>query len=430
MTKGKLSRMLRLSGLAAKISTSYLASKVQDSLGSEEGERRRLAVHVRNAQRIAETLGDLKGLVMKFGQMLSIQADLFPGEVLRPLAQLQQQAAPVPYAEIGSLLVEEFGAPPEQRFASFERQAFRSASIGQVHRARTLDGREVVVKVQYPGIVDMVQNDLDGLKLLVRSFDGLSRKTFDIEAVYKEVRQRIQEELDYTKEANNLRRFTEAMGKSENLLLPAVLDEYSTSKVLTLSYLEGDDLDTVMERYTQEQRDRLGWNLLELIFRQCLEVGLVHADPHPGNFLFRPDGRIAFLDFGSLKVLPEEWRLRLRTLVRAIYRRDYETLEATLASMGAYVDPAHRFGPALLEPYVKILNRVFHPVKPFDFGVHNLVSMFLHLGRRNLRYALQLRPISEMVLIDRMILGQYSTLRRLGARGVFGRIVEPYLPED
>lgn len=424
----KFSRLMKISGLATKVSTSYLSSKVKENFLSEERVAQyKMSKSLLNAGRIAQTLGEMKGLAMKLGQMLSIQADLLPPEVLKILGTLQQQAPAVPFEAISAQLKRELGDDFFDHFQSFDKESFRSASIGQVHRAVTLAGDEVVVKVQYPDVDEVIRHDIENFKLLTKTIDAVGLKSLNIDGVFEEVKERISEELDYKLEAEHIAAFRAFFKDDPRIVIPRVYPELSSQRVLTLSYEYGDSQEDVVANYPQETRDLIGQNLLHLFAQQCVVFGMVHTDPHPGNFSFRSDGRIVFYDFGCVKSLDAYWRGLIKRFLVALIKEDYVELEELFVTMGSYNDPTKRYGQELFEPYVKAIRRVFSLKKDYDFGSMNLTKYFMTLGKRHLRYAFEFRALPETLFLNRMIAGHYTTLRALGSRGPFGQILASYL---
>ena len=259
---GRGTRFLKLAGMTTSVMGTYARARMKSLFSSEEEAREsRAATYLETGQRIAKTLGELKGAVMKVGQMASIGSDLLPPELSQALGSLQKEAPPVPFEVIEGQIERELGAAPEILFSWFDREPFAAASIGQVHRATTDDGREVVVKVQYPGVDVSVDSDLAQLKLALRAagFIRLRRKVLN--ELFAEVRARLHEELDYTNEAENVRLFQEFHRKRGDtaLIVPDVVGERSSQRVLTLTYEPGDPLSSINERgYSQEERDRIG----------------------------------------------------------------------------------------------------------------------------------------------------------------------------
>jgi predicted unusual protein kinase regulating ubiquinone biosynthesis (AarF/ABC1/UbiB family) len=297
-----VSRNASLVHLATRVGASAASTRARKVFASAaRKEQIDEALQLRTAQQVTETLGGMKGAMMKIGQLASFLDDAMPGPVREVLAQLQQDAPPMSPELSSGVVQAELGAAPEKVFSRWDPVPIAAASIGQVHRAMTKDGRAVAVKVQYPGIGEAVRADLMNLDLagfgLGSMFPGLDSK-----ALVSELRERLTEELDYTKEASNQRQFSEWYRGHPFISVPGVVGELSTQKVLTTELAEGVRFE-VMESWAQEERDLAAEAIFRFVFRSLYRFHAFNGDPHPGNYLFRPDGRVTFLDFGLVKRL-------------------------------------------------------------------------------------------------------------------------------
>lgn len=285
VSKGR--RFLKLAGMTAAVATNYASGKLRAALGSDETASD--ALHRLNGERIARTLGELKGAAMKIGQMASIGSDLLPKELSDALGKLQRDAPPMAFEVIEAQIERELGEKVGLLFRDFDTTPFAAASIGQVHRARTDDGRDVVVKVQYPGVDASVDSDLGHLKLALRA-SGLVNRVHrkGLDRVFEELRARLHEELDYCNEADNVRRFHRFHADHEGIVVPDVVGERSAQRVLTLTYEPSDPLLKLDElNYTQEARDAIGRHLFRALSTQLFELRAIQSDPNPANYGFR-----------------------------------------------------------------------------------------------------------------------------------------------
>ncbi|MGQ0632113.1 MAG: ABC1 kinase family protein [Sporichthyaceae bacterium] len=263
-------------------------------------------IQARTAEQIFKTLGELKGGAMKFGQALSIMEAALPEPMVGPyratLVKLQESAPPLPPRIVIDVMSTNLGPQWRGLFAEFDTAAVAAASVGQVHRAIWSDGREVAVKIQYPGAGEALLGDLNQISRLARVFGGLA-PGLDIKPLIAELKDRVAEELDYGLEAQSQRAFAEAFAGDPDIAIPAVV--HQSGKVLITEWMDGTPLSKIITESDQAQRDRAG----ELYHRFLLSgpgrAGLLHADPHPGNFRMLPDGRLGVLDFGAVNHLPE-----------------------------------------------------------------------------------------------------------------------------
>ncbi|MGN6870214.1 MAG: ABC1 kinase family protein [Solirubrobacteraceae bacterium] len=290
-------------------------------------------------------LSRMRGAAMKVGQMISMVefADLpaeQQDELQRKLATLRDGIPPVPFARLEKLLRKELGAPLSDVFSEFDERAFAAASIGQVHRARTADGGEVVVKVQYPGVAEAVETDLRNAMLLVPLVKRLA-PGLDARALAAEMRERIAEELDYELEAQNQRRIERLVRGHPFISVPRVYTDLSTRRVLVSEYIEGERFEAVRRR-DEAQRDRYGEMVFRFFFGLLYRDRIALGDPHPGNYLLRPDGRVGFLDFGLLRDIDPSRTVAEAAIALAVRDGDAEGLKSALVA-GGYL-PEDRAG--------------------------------------------------------------------------------------
>ncbi len=291
-------------------------------------------VHQRNARRIEKTILKLQGLFIKVGQLFSIMTNFLPEEFRSGLENLQDSVPARPYSQIAQRIREELGAEPEEVFASFDETPEASASLGQVHRATTHEGNIVAVKVQHIGVESMSRADL---KTIWRILNLVRRffKTRGLDNYYHEIRAMILDELDFEKEAKYIEQIAANFEDNDKVLFPRVFEKLSTSRVLTLSYIDGDKL-TDIEALKANGLDpkEIAKELLTIYCQMIFVDGIYHADPHPGNLLVQPDGTIALLDFGAVGKLEPQMRQGISSMLEAILKGDEDQLLRSLRLMG------------------------------------------------------------------------------------------------
>ncbi|HEY2315420.1 MAG TPA: AarF/ABC1/UbiB kinase family protein [Streptosporangiaceae bacterium] len=254
---------------------------------------------LQTAEDVADTLGAMKGVMMKIGQMASyVDSGLSPA-ARRTLARLQDSVPPMGPELAAAVVEEELGAPPGRVFARWDPHPIAAASIGQVHRAVTLDGQAVAVKVQYPRIAEMMAADLRNVALLRRIL-RITAPAQDVDALLAELRDRVLEELDYRREAANQQRFATYYRDHPTIHVPSIVTELSTRRVLTTELADGARF-AELARWPQGERDLAAETIYRFVFRSLYEIGAFNGDPHPGNYLFHRGGRVTFLDFGLVK---------------------------------------------------------------------------------------------------------------------------------
>jgi predicted unusual protein kinase regulating ubiquinone biosynthesis (AarF/ABC1/UbiB family) len=347
--KGRVRRAAKVGRLAGGQTARGYATKATNLARSQEGrraaaERRQLEA----AEQIFEVLGNMKGAAMKVGQVASfVDTGAFPPEfqerIQQKLAELRDAAPRVPFERMREVVEQDLGEPLEHAFAEFREEAVAAASIGQVYRARLRDGgdsqssgREVAVKVQYPGVAQAVRADLQNLGLIMRVARRIA-PGMDTKAMTREIRERLSDELDYEHEAQSHRAFARAWRGHPFIYVPPVVTELSRERVLVTEWVEGTGFEQVRE-LDQPTRDRFGEIVFRFFFGSLYRNGHFSGDPHPGNYMLMEDGRVAFLDFGMTKMLSPQHLEAEVAAIRYGMEGDAERLHAQLATMG-FFDP-------------------------------------------------------------------------------------------
>jgi ubiquinone biosynthesis protein len=290
-------------------------------------------IHRRAAARFYRASVEQQGAFLKVGQLLSARADLLPAPWIEALAPLQDAAPPLGFDTVRAVVEAELGRPLDAAFAAFDETPLAAASIGQVHRAVTLDGAMVAVKVQRPGIAELIEHDLALLQLFVESLDGLVPPA-DHETICAEVRATVRGELDYLAEAASMARAAAFFDGTPGVRVPRPIAPLCRPRLLCAEFAAGDKITVALDRADEGLRADVLGRLLSVYLAQVLGDGSVQADPHPGNFLVAPDGALVLLDFGCTRVLPDEARLGYRDLVQAFLVGDEARLVARLAALG------------------------------------------------------------------------------------------------
>ncbi|MDF0529063.1 AarF/ABC1/UbiB kinase family protein [Tsukamurella sp. 8F] len=358
--RGRLRRTMPLTGFTARAAGGRVVAALRERAGDDGAVDR---YHERTAARYAELLGHSKGLMMKAGQMFSVieatgagsgasgpnrpgagsgaSGPNRPGGILSPyqraLARLQADAPPMHPDLARSVIEDDLGRPVGEVFAEFASEPMAAASIGQVHRATLPDGRSVAVKVQYPGVAEAIRDDLRNTELVSSALRLMGGPMSDLRGATAEIAERIGEELDYRREARNIAAFAELYAGHPHIVVPEPVPGASGDRVLTMSYLDGMDW-AAAQTADQELKNVWAEVLSRMITGSYRHADLFHADPHPGNFRFRPDGRVGLLDFGCVKVLSEPVRHRMVSLLRATVEGRREDLHGLMAAAGFFPD--------------------------------------------------------------------------------------------
>jgi predicted unusual protein kinase regulating ubiquinone biosynthesis (AarF/ABC1/UbiB family) len=384
----------------------------------------------RTAEQLFSVLGQLKGGAMKFGQALSVFEAALPETSAAPyreaLTRLQEAAPPMAPATMHRVLDEQFGTSWRSRFSSFDDAPAAAASIGQVHRAVWSDGREVAVKIQYPGAGPALMADFNQLSRFAKVF-GMISPGLDVKPLLAELKARVSEELDYTLEASAQRQFVAAYEGDPDIVAPRVVA--SAPKVVVTEWLEGTPLSQIIATGTQEQRDRAGRLLALLHFSAPQRCQLLHADPHPGNFRLLEDGRIGVLDFGAMARLPHGTPEPLGRITRLVLEGD---TEAVIAAMLAerFIRPGLDIDADKVMDYLRpILEPLAQP--EFTFTREWMREQAQRIGDpRNeaARVGRMLNLPPEYLLLHRVTLGSIGVLCQLGARAPYRAIAEAWQP--
>jgi predicted unusual protein kinase regulating ubiquinone biosynthesis (AarF/ABC1/UbiB family) len=423
-----LGRFLKLGGLMGRVGGSVLGARALDLVLPGEGQsRRRRENQLRNALRIVETLGEMKGAAMKVGQMLSLHESMVSPEVAEVLRSLQGSAPKVP-SEVMRYEVEgSLGRPLGEVFSSWEEEAFAAASIGQVHRAVLADGRPVAVKVQYPLIDEIIRADLKNLKRLLGALIGLFSE-LDFEPIWLEVRDRLLEELDYRHEAASMERAAREHRDVPEIVIPRVIDEASSGRVLTMELVRGlSPEEACSPARPQELRDRWGRVLMEFLLRGLLRHRRLHGDPNLANFAFLDDGRVVVYDFGCVKQVPPRLARGYARVFLTALARDYDALPGVLREMGVHRRNGDELPLELILPWVELFAEILRSEPPYRFGEDpEIYAKLVRLGLTHLSEANDVVFPRDIVFVDRALGGHFGNLGRMGAAGPWRELVRGF----
>lgn len=308
---GRFRRMTALGTLQAKIGAAYLFHWLRGWFKNAEEKQRLLAeTHWRTALRVLDSMGYLRGAVMKIGQTLANFPDIAPREFVETLEQLHFAAPPMHWSLLREMVNAELGDDPENLFARFEKRAFAAASLGQVHRAQLPGGEEAAVKIQYPGIARTIQSDFRNLILFLLPA-RLSKDWENTKDQFDDLRTRLEQETDYVREAESLRKARSLFRDEDGIVVPRVFPQFSTSRVLTMERLDGVHLGEFVARHpSPAERNEVARKIIRAWYRFLYAGRMLYVDLHPGNFLVMDDGRLGVLDFGLIMPIEgEEWDL-------------------------------------------------------------------------------------------------------------------------
>lgn len=421
---------------AAKLATLPLgyAGRAALGLGKRVGGKPAEAVaaemQARAATQLFTVLGELKGGAMKFGQALSIFESALPEEAAAPyramLTKLQDSAPALPPSRVREVMAAELGPRWQSRFRSFDDVAVAAASIGQVHRAQWRDGRDVAVKIQYPGAAKALLADLSNVSKVARVATAWM-PGIDIGPILQELRGRMSEELDYRLEASAQKAFAKAFADDPTVSIPAVVG--GSERVLITEWMDGIPLSSIITEGTPDQRDLAGTRYIEFLLDAPGRCGLLHADPHPGNFRLLGDGRLGVLDFGAVKHLPGGLPEDMGRLLTLAVNSDADATLAGLREIGFVRDGIEVDAVRLLDylaPFIDPLR-----TDSFHFTREWIREVFAHINdprKPNYSVGMRLNLPAEYLLIHRVWLGGIGVLCQLGATVPGRAAVAAFIP--
>jgi predicted unusual protein kinase regulating ubiquinone biosynthesis (AarF/ABC1/UbiB family) len=423
----RLSRGLSAARLAARGGARYAASAPRlFAAAGEQRQQLRNDLALRTAEDITETLGTMKGVLMKIGQLASYVDDGLNPQVRRTLSRLQDSVPPMS-AELAAGVIEtDLGAPPDELFEKWDPDPIAAASIGQVHRAITRDGLAVAVKVQYPGIRETIEADLGNAALIKRLLKVAAPRQ-DVDGLIAELRERIREELDYEREARNQQRFANYFDGHPTIEVPEIIGGLCSERVITSELATGARFAEFMT-WPQEEKDLAAETIYRYTFRSLYEMHSFNGDPHPGNYLFHPGGRVTFLDYGLVKDFTPEELAPLIAMVRYLcveddpegFRRAMVAAgflvpdapiptDQVIEHMGVFYDTVRTRGRQTMSgEYASLVARRY-----FDFG--NPLAAYANIPR-------------SYVILQRINLGVFAILGDMAATGDWRALAEEIWP--
>ena len=414
---GRATRAARMGGLAGGLLTSAAAAGARQLFQGRRPTPRDMFLTPSNAQRLTRELSQMRGAAMKMGQLLSLEAgDLLTPELAAILRPLQAQAHFMPPAQLKQVLTKAWGADFTKRYKKFDVRPIAAASIGQVHRAQTHDGRDLAIKVQYPGIRDSIDSDLSNLASLMR-LSGMMPKGLDLKPLLEDARAQLHEEADYEQEARSLRRFGDLLKDDPDFIVPAVHDDLSTRDILAMEFIPSDPIDT-LESADQTTRNRMAERLIALMMREVFDFHLVQSDPNFANFRWQPEtGKLVLLDFGATRCLSPDLVARSRAILRPSLQNDLPGIGTALRDLGLLADALPDKTRAEILSMVEMANApMLHP-DGFDFGDTSLVTDLrdrgMALGRDR---SIQHIPPTEVLYLQRKAAGLFLLATRLRAQ--------------
>jgi predicted unusual protein kinase regulating ubiquinone biosynthesis (AarF/ABC1/UbiB family) len=416
---GKVERAMRFVKTGVQIGGNYIKhyskKMVDPSLSRDE-------LHEDNAEDVYNALSELKGSALKVAQMLSMEKNVLPRQYTNKFVMAQYSAPPLSGPLIVQTFIKQFGKTPQQMFDTFEMKAANAASIGQVHKA-TKDGKELAIKIQYPGVAESIKSDLKIVKPIAFRLLELSEKEFD--KYIKEVESKLLEETDYELELKRSLEISSLCAHIPNLVFSKYYAEYASKRVLVMDWLPGLHLDEFLKTNpSQEIRDQIGqamWNFYEY---QVHTHKAVHADPHPGNFLMMEDGRLGIIDFGCVKEIPEDFYYHYFALLVPEIMQSESSIKRIMEQQ-EIINPndSEEAKAVITDAFLRMTNLLREPFNHdiFDFGNDAYIDKIYELGEevskmKELKNSKEGRGSQHALYINRTYFGLYSMLNMLKAR--------------
>ncbi|WP_432471601.1 ABC1 kinase family protein [Amphritea sp. HPY] len=428
LSSDRASRLLKLGRLAGGIVSEMIYEGASQLVAGKQLRALDLLLTPANARHLAERLSEMRGAVMKVGQLLSMEAgDYLPPELTGILATLRENAYSMPLGQVALVLESAWGRGWEDDFERFSFTPLAAASIGQVHEARTKDGQHLAIKIQYPGVRDSIDSDVNNVATLFKLL-RLVPKDYNISPLLEEAKHQLHREADYYAEAGSIAEYHRCIGDDSGFELPSVDSSRSTAEVLTMSFVPGVPIETLASAPSQV-RNQIATRLLALVLKEVFEWGLVQTDANFGNYRYQPDqDRIGLLDFGATRRYSSDFIAALRQLMGAARRDDLSAIETHATKLGYLrADELKPYRQGLCE----MIRTVAEPMRqqgPFDFGRSDLsqrvadqaISLRLHQRYMHL-------PPTDLLFLHRKFGGTYLLCARLRAQVDIGALITPYI---
>tara|TARA_R110000823_G_scaffold295738_3_gene415558 strand:+ start:2584 stop:3906 length:1323 start_codon:yes stop_codon:yes gene_type:complete len=422
---GRFARMARLAG---GVAGGMLAEGGRQLRAGNRPRARDMLLTPGNARRVTRQLASMRGAAMKVGQMLSMDTgDFLPRELADILARLREDASYMPVEQLHKVMLGAYGPDWESLFYGFDARPIAAASIGQVHRAFSPDGREIVLKVQYPGVAKSIDSDVDNIASLLR-LSSLLPPGVDIQPLLEDAKAQLHDEADYLKEVGFLDAFGELLADDERFVLPEALPEFTRRNVLAMTYVSGSPIETLAEQ-PQAERDRVISALIELMLQELFELRMVQTDPNFANYQYRAaSGEIVLLDFGATRRFKAAFARNYRQLAAAAIAEDGKRVMTAAERLGyatGLENSAYR--ELLLEMFMLALEPLRH-AGPYDFAASNLAGRIAELGERvtDFRDFWQAPP-TDAVYFHRKLGGMFMLATRMQARVDVQALIQRWL---
>ena len=428
---GRAARLLRFGGIASGIAGNVAAGGLRALASGKRPDLAQLLLTPANTLRLTDGLSHLRGAALKLGQMLSMDTGLvLPDELTAILGRMRDDARHMPPKQLQTVLNAEWGTGWYSRFARFDVRPFAAASIGQVHRAVTRDGQDLAIKVQYPGVRDSIDSDVDNVATLLR-LPGMLPRGMDMSPLLAEAKRQLHAEADYLAEAQHLARFGALLTGSDMFVLPKLHAHLCTPQVLAMTYIESVPLDSLVDA-PQAMRDRVATALIDLVLRELFQFGTMQTDPNLANYRYdAKTNRIVLLDFGAVQPIAPDLAADFRALARVALEGGADATRDAMLRIGYFGPTTAPHHQALIQSMFEVAMTPLREDTPFDFGSSDLLQRLRDMGLAigNDRELVHVPPAATLFL-HRKIGGMYLMAAKLRARIALRPMVEGYCGKD
>lgn len=413
----RITRFGKLSGMTAGIAGNMALNGLAQFSQGQRPNMRDLLLTPRNINRVAEQLAQMRGAAMKIGQLMSMDSgEILPPELAQIMARLRNDTHFMPPAQLKQVLNAQWSHNWLKSFERFDVRPIAAASIGQVHRAQLKDGRDMAIKVQYPGVAKSIDSDVANVGALMR-VSGLLPKGFEIAPYLEEARKQLHEETDYAREANQLEQFSTLIAKRSGFVCPHLHRDWSTPEILSMSYVSGLPIDETLH-LTQQTRDRIAERMIKLTLEEMFDFGVMQTDPNFANYLYDPEtDQIVLLDFGAAREIDPKIAAQYRDLIAAGLGGNRSRIAQVGQDIGFFAEDTQDVHRDQIVDMIAFVFQTLAQARPFDFTRNNLSTRMQTMGMQLAESGFIPPPLPiDILLIQRKLGGMFLLAKRLGAR--------------
>ena len=425
--KGRLSRFGKLSSLAGRVAGNMLAEGVSELAKGNRPKIKDLLLTPTNAIRVADQLAQMRGAAMKVGQMISMDAgDVLPAQLTDLLARLRSDAKSMPEKDLIRLLETEWGASWQKRFIQFPLQPIAAASIGQVHKVITQDLKRLAVKIQYPGIKQSINSDVDNVATLIK-MTGLLPKGMDIKPLLAEAKKQLHDEADYALEGRYLNQYAAVIENDDAFVIPVLDKEFSSDTILAMSFVDGTPIEQLVDA-PQETRDQVMSQMMRLFFKELFDFQLVQTDPNFANYQYNQETqKIVLLDFGATRVYTPQMAESYRQLMQSASKHEKPNIRQAILDIGLIRQDLPEKVQQNITDLAYMACEPLYGESPYDFAASDLSSRLQHQGMQlGLEKEYAHTPSANAIFLHRKLGGLFLLAIKLKAKVDMQSLFAPY----